>query len=35
VAGGHEAALAFVREMLAVGAAQAPQMPATRERTTV
>src|SRR5919198_2804630 len=35
VAGGHEAALAFVRELLAVGTAPAPELPETRERTTV
>jgi hypothetical protein len=31
VVGGHEAALAFVRAMLAVGAAPAPAVPEARE----
>jgi hypothetical protein len=35
VAGGHEAALAFVREMLAVGAAPAPTAVEAREETAV
>jgi hypothetical protein len=33
--GAHEAALAFVREMLAVGAAPAPALPETRETAEV
>jgi hypothetical protein len=31
--GAHEAALAFIRELLAVGAEPAPTLPETRERT--
>jgi hypothetical protein len=33
--GAHEAALAFVRQLLAVGAAPAPTLPETREQTPV